>query len=337
MALRLIEITLPEADQAAEALLQGESIIRVWQHRFSEASIHVRVLCPAESVEAFLDSLEKRYASTEGFRAILLTVDAVIPRPVAPPGKAPLPTKAPASKQEARPNRVSREELYAAITESSRLSPIYMGMGVLSTILAASGLMRNSIAVEIGAMVLAPLLGPHMALSLATTLADIQLARRALKAATVGILTAFALAVAIALILRIHPDSTEIVSRTKVGLGDVGLALVSGIAGALAFTSGVSATLIGVMVAVALMPPLVACGLLLGAGRFDLALGALTLLLTNLICVNLAGVTTFLVQGVRPLSWWEANRAKKATRFAILWWAGLLAALIAVIMYSHGR
>ena len=68
-------------------------------------------------------------------------------------------------------------------------------------------------------------------------------------------------------------------------------------------------------------------GLLLGGGHPAPATGALSLFLMNLICVNLAGVTTFLVQGIRPATWWEKDRASKATRIAIGLWGVLLAAL----------
>ncbi|HAT2140623.1 TPA: DUF389 domain-containing protein, partial [Legionella pneumophila] len=99
------------------------------------------------------------------------------------------------------------------------------------------------------------------------------------------------------------------------------------------FTTGVSAALIGVMVSVALLPPLlVACGLLLGAGYGVLALGALYLFLMNFVCVNLSGVAMFLVQGIRPLSWWERGRAKKATLIAIGLWSITLASLIILIL-----
>jgi uncharacterized membrane protein len=66
-----------------------------------------------------------------------------------------------------------------------------------------------------------------------------------------------------------------------------------------------------------------------------MALGAMLLLLTNLICVNLAGVVTFLARGIRPLTWWEANRAKKATRQAIAIWTILLTILAVVILLSQ--
>ena len=338
MALRLVGISLPETDQrGAEALLEGEAILCVWRQGLSDARILLHVLLAAEAVEALLDGLEKQYSSTEGFRVILLPVEAALPRPKEPEEKPPPPSLAPTPEQSAKPERISREELYAEITESSRLSTVYLAMVVLSTIVAVIGLMRNNVAIEIGAMVLAPLLGPNMALSLATTLGDLKLARRALKAAGAGILTAFVLSVGIALLFRVNPNSPEIISRTIVGLGDVGLALASGVAGALAFTTGVSATLVGVMVAVALLPPLVSFGLLLGAGHSVAALGALLLLLTNLICVNLAGVVTFMVQGIHPSRWWEAARAKKATRFAVATWAALLLALVGVILLSQKK
>jgi uncharacterized membrane protein len=120
-----------------------------------------------------------------------------------------------------------------------------------------------------------------------------------------------------------------------VGLGDVAVGLAAGSAAALSLTTGLLSALIGVMVAVALLPPLVTLGMLLGAGRWQLALGALLLLLVNLICINLAGVVTFLARGIRPLTWWEEKKAKKATRMAISIWTILLLALVAVILLSQ--
>ena len=88
------------------------------------------------------------------------------------------------------------------------------------------------------------------------------------------------------------------------------------------------------MVAVALMPPLVVCGMLIGAKKFSLALGALLLVATNVICVNLTGVLTFLFQGIRPKTWWETGRAKTATRIAILLWGGLFVSLILLLLFA---
>ena len=207
-------------------------------------------------------------------------------------------------------------------------------MVILSSIVAAIGLLRSNVAIIIGAMVIAPLIGPNVALSLATTLGDINLARDSLKTTTLGTGIAFLLAVIIGFLFVVHPDIPEIASRTVIGVGDIILALAAGSAGALAFTTGVPASLIGVMVAVALLPPLVTCGMLVGSGHWQEAVNALLLVLTNIICINLAGVVTFLLQGIKPITWWEADKAKKATYRALFIWLFLFTALLSIVIFS---
>jgi uncharacterized hydrophobic protein (TIGR00341 family) len=207
-------------------------------------------------------------------------------------------------------------------------------MVLLSTIVAAIGLLHNNIPVIIGAMVIAPLLGPIMALALATTLGDMDLTKNSLKVNLAGIGVALLLSIVLGAFLSVDPSIPTIAARTNIGVEDVVLALAAGCAGSLAFTTGAPAILIGVMVAVALLPPLVTSGLLLGAGHFWLAAGALWLLLTNMICINLAGVVTFWAQGIQPLNWWEANIAKRATRLSIISCGALLAVLIFLIIWA---
>ena len=127
---------------------------------------------------------------------------------------------------------------------------------VLSTLVAAIGLVRGDIAVIIGAMVIAPLLGPNVALALAVTLGDGTLAVRALKTIAAGVATAAVVSVLMGVILPVDPSVPEIASRTDASFSDLALALAAGSAGALAFTTGIPTALIGVMVAVALLPPL---------------------------------------------------------------------------------
>ena len=141
-------------------------------------------------------------------------------------------------------------------------------------------------------------------------------------------------AIVVGLVFPVDPTVPAIASRTQVSFADLALALAAGSAGAFAFTSGLSGPVIGVMVAVALMPPLVVSGMLLGAGDVLLACRALLLTAANVICVNLAGVATFLAQGVGPLRWWEAERAKKATHKAIVLWTFLLAALVIILFFT---
>ena len=136
--------------------------------------------------------------------------------------------------------------------------------------------------------------------------------------------TALVIAVLAGVLLPVDPTVSEIAGRTDVSLGDIVLALAAGAAGTLAFTQGLSAAVIGVMVAVALLPPIVAAGLLVGAGEMALSYGAFLLAAVNVTCVNLAGVVTFLAQRVRPRTWWEAERATRAAKVAVASWIGML-------------
>jgi uncharacterized hydrophobic protein (TIGR00341 family) len=336
MSLRLIQLFLPDSElQDALQLLEDKAVPQMWHEHMGGKNIHIQILIPADQAEDVLDTLEKKYTKTEGFRILLLPVEAAIPRPDIPKKKTPPVGSGEQSKKEgAKPVRISRAELYADIAHAAEPSRVYLILVMLSTIVAALGLMRDSEVIVIAAMVLAPLLGPNVALALGTTLGDIQLSRKAIQAIFMGSGTALLLAVAAGLLVSIDPEIPGLLSRTQVDISDIILALSAGGAAVLSFTSGLMSALIAVMVAVALLPPLVTMGIFLGAGRFELALGAFLLLMTNLICVNLAGVLTFLLQGVRPLTWWEASKAKKATRQAILLWSIMLMGLAVVILLS---
>ena len=335
MALRLLEMVLPEKDSAGvRELLNHCKVLEHRQIRLADREVLVRILLDAEESELVLDLLEKRYTGVEGNRVVILPVEATLPRDEPAPEPEPEPNATPEQSPtvEKPPERIGREELYEDIKNGARLSRVYMTMVALSTVVAAIGLNQNSVAIIIGAMVIAPLLGPNVALSLGITLGDLSLLRHGLLTALAGVVAALVLSVILGMLLNVDPTLSEMASRTRVELGDVAVALASGSAGALAFTTGVSATLIGVMVAVALLPPLVTSGLLLGGGHLALALGALSLFLVNLICVNLAGVTTFLLQGIKPTSWWEKDRAVIATRVAIGLSVTLLAVLVGMIL-----
>lgn len=332
MALRMIEMVLPEkVGEEVRALLKDRKMLEHRQVRLGDGEVLVRLLLDAEESEGVLDLLEQRYTGGASVRVVILPVEATLPRaePAVAPESVTDDSEAP---EEKTPERIGREELYEDIKDAARCSHVYLAMAALATVVASVGLGYDSVAVIIGAMVVAPLLGPNMAMALGTALGDLPLVKRAFLTGLAGIATAAVLSVIIGALVHVDPTLKEVASRTRVGAGDVAVALASGCAGALAFTTGVSATLIGVMVAVALLPPLVACGLLLGGGHPALALGSLSLFLMNLICINLAGVTTFIVQGIRPVTWFEKGRATTATCVAIGMWVVLLTALVGTIL-----
>jgi len=338
MTLRLIEIFLSlEKTEKLIAILDEVTESEILHQVATNGKVNVKVLIPAEQSESLLDKLEEAFAHRDEFRIVIQSIEAIVPRvlpsqddfPTAekPVDEKPVSVKLP---------RVSREELYSDVLEAGQLSHTFIIMVVLSSVVAAIGLIRGNTAIVIGAMVIAPLLGPNMALALAATLGDFKLAGKAKKANIFGILTPIVLSACIGFMLRFDPmTSEEISSRTVVSIADIVLALAAGCAGTLSFTLATASALIGVMVAVALLPPLVASGLLFGAGNWQAGLGALLLAATNLICINLAGVTTFLFQGIRPLKWWQQNTAKKASIRAMIIWIVLLAILITLIMIAY--
>ncbi len=337
MALRLIEMACPEEKRPeVDELLSQFEPLGVWHDQLLDRQVLLMVLVQAEKAEAVLDRLQSTYGHREGFRVLLLEVQAAVPRPA--PTEA---EQAAARQPKFGPARISRQELDAQVRASARLNGVFLAMILLSSLVAAIGMWRDNAAVIIGAMVIAPLLGPNIALAFATALGNVELGLRALKTALAGIGAALVVAVLLGLVLPIEggperlASGSELLLRTHAGLADIVLALAAGTAGALAFTTGIHTPLVGVMVAVALLPPLVASGLCAGLGRWPMAMGAFLLFLTNLICINLAGVATFLVHGIRPRTWWEADKARRAARSALGVWLLLLAALAVAIILAQ--
>ena len=275
------------------------------------------------------NNFQKDICKNENFRLVVLPVEASLP---------PIQEKEVESSAEEIHNitpRISRDELYEDLAEGSKLNLIYVIMVALSTIVAAIGLIRNDVTIIIGAMLIAPLLSPNVALALACVLGHRELAKHSLKTIATGIAIACVLSIILGSIFEIDPNIAQIASRTHVGLSDLILALIVGTAGALSFTTGVSSVVVGVMVAVALLPPLVVTGLLLGAGNARAAFGSLMLIVMNVTCINLSAMLTFLAQKIRPRTWWEEKRAHQASRTAAFIWIGMLIILIGLILLNQ--
>ena len=206
---------------------------------------------------------------------------------------------------------------------------------VFSTIVATIGLIEDNVAVLIGAMVIAPLLGPNIALAFGTALGDRVLITRALKTNLTGMLLALGLALLIGLLWPVNIESRELMARTDVGLDGIVLALVSGAAAVLSLTTDLSSTLVGVMVAVAILPPTATLGLMIASGNYHLALGAGLLLAVNVVSVNLAAKLVLLLKGVKPRTWLEKTRARQSILAYISFWLIILLILVAAMHIYH--
>lgn len=339
MPLRLLRTIVPRDDRERTLEILAERSVEPLSDRdVGDDHSLVESLIDAQGSEELLDDLEKAFGEREGFRMLLLPVEAAIPRrdkeeekePEGPDGgdvgegeeggPGPLP-------------RVSREELYEDLAGTVVLNGTYLLLAALASVVATVGILGDDTPVIIGAMVIAPLLGPLVTLAFATTLADPDLARGAVVAGVAGTVLALAIAAGAGWLAPVDPSMPQIASRIRLGYGDLILALASGSAGVLSLTAGVAEAVVGVMVAVALLPPLVVAGLLLGAGFVPEAAQAFLAFVAYIIGINLAGVVTFLAQGVAPLSWWEADRARKATRWAIGIWIVLLVGLAGLVAW----
>ena len=345
MTYRLIILILPKGSiEKVKNLLYRYDVLESWTVE-TEGKTVTNIIIRREKTESLLNTLQKEFSNLENFSINLLPIEASIPIPE--PIKDTLNKSKPEDKETVEEltdrigpqelvNRLSRHEIYADISDIAQLSKVFIVMVILSSIVGAIGVLNNNVAVIIGAMVIAPLLGPNTALSLATVLGDVDLAKSAIKTNFFGIFTALILSTILGTILTVNPTIPEILLRTHAGLGSVTLALASGIAGALSFTVGFRSTLIGVMVALALLPPLVTSGLLLGSGHLSLALGAFLLFLINLVCVNLSGVITFVIQNIHPIKEDRIELAKKWTYTAITIWSILLSIFIISILFYRG-
>jgi len=323
MPIRRIDITLPSGDQTTVAQLCGEDICTMDSSEFalSDGRRFLTLLLDADAIEPVLDRLHERFEGNEQFRAAVMEVLARLPDPAEEAdNKQPINAEEDEEETSNGNGRIARNELIEQLKPGTQVGPLYLLTVFLSAVIAAAGLVRDSAAVVIGAMVIAPLLLPNMSLALATTLGDLRMGWRSLRTNAAGVALVLAFAVGVGLIVPFDETVRQIAMRTEVGVSDIAIALAAGTAGAVAVSSGVSANLIGVMVAVALLPPMVTLGLLLGAGHFQLASGTGILLAINIACVNLAAVATFLARGVRPNRDQDRAFARSASMIALVMW-----------------
>ena len=322
MTQRVIKIILPEQhEKKAMELLGSQDNLIFWQEESSGTNFVASALTDLGHSEKLMDLFEKQFSYVEGFKLIPFPVEASVPRLDVSDESAFDSNLDKAKTEEKKTIRISREELYSDIVDSTELSNIFVLMTILSTVVVAIGLLKNNVAVISGAMVIAPFLGPNVALALSTNLAEHKLGINALKTLLSGVLIVLLLSAGMGYFFKTDPTIPEIAMRTRANLSDIILALASGCAGVLAFTTGLSSAVIGVMVAVALLPPLTVYGLLLGTGQIKEAIGALLLFITNIICINLAGVITFLFQGVSPE--FGGRQTKLRRQLVKLWCCGL--------------
>lgn len=194
-------------------------------------------------------------------------------------------------------------QLNKALWEDSRIDRPYLVQVLAACLIASFGLLANSVAVIIGAMIIAPLMLPIRAIAWAAIGGDWRLFRRGILALGWGIVLAVSLATCVGFWARIPAFGSEVLARGNPNLLDLGVALAAGAVSAYAMLQPkVSGTVAGTAIAVALMPPACTVGLAISQGYWVLAQGALLLLLTNLCGIALAAAIAFWILGeIAPL------------------------------------
>lgn len=326
--MKLIDITCHPA--ASPRLIKLLDKHQAWLYRQADLKDEhkhwIQVTLHDSQVQQALDQIQEvSQDCPDQVQVMVLEVESVIPDPEA--------SKNDSSEQDG--SITYREQLYQTIEQNARLNVNYLVLVALSTVVAAIGMIEDNVAIIIGGMVIAPLLGPNLALGLATALADLELMKKSLISGIAGVSLAIGLAMLIALVVPIDISVGELQSRTYVELPAVVLALASGAAAALSVTTGVASVLVGVMVAVALLPPAVVFGLMLVLGHFDLALGAGLLLAVNIVSVNLSSKIVFFLKGIRPRTNVEQENAKRSLMIYFVIWMITLGLLIAAIYLTQ--
>lgn len=212
----------------------------------------------------------------------------------------------------------------------------FAALMMLSTAIAVLGILADSTAVVIGAMLVAPLMLPVLGVAAAIVMGwPLRIVNRSILVA-VGSALAVLLAAVISFLIpgRMDPLPAELLARTSPNVLDLGIALAAGTAGAYGQVRRHAAdALTGVAVAVALLPPLAVVGITLQLTEWQMAVGAMLLFLANVVGIVIAASVTFLAAGFVP------GRNPLKGRTAILRsvsWAAI-AAIIVVLPMQFGR
>ena len=198
--------------------------------------------------------------------------------------------------------KVDYPEVRVRIEANALPSKMYFIMNILSAIIASYGLVTNSAAVVIGAMLVAMMLGPITGVALAIIDYRAPLLRKSLITVIAGISLVVLVGFIVGWLHKDQPLTAEILSRTQPTSMDLMIALAGGTAGAYAMVSPhLSVAVVGVAVATALVPPLAASGILFANNEIQLGFGALLLAITNIIAIQFTNALVLWVLGFRRL------------------------------------
>ena len=206
-------------------------------------------------------------------------------------------------------NQTDYADLYEKLQAGSRWNSDFILMLSLAAAIASLGLLQSSPAVVIGSMLLAPLMTPMIGMGLALNQGNAKLASTCFRTISLGFLTALGISVATGVVTPGAELTPEIVARTEPNILDLLIALLSGAAAAYSLARpNVAASIAGVAIATALVPPLCSAGISLAYAQFPEAIGAFFLLVANVLTIILAAAGTFSMMGLSSLTYSAPRR-----------------------------
>ena len=328
VSLQIIEAYIPEnIFRQIEKDIQQFEHVSYWKGNTSPDHVQIRLLIDSMKTEEVLNYFERSSMNHQGMEVLLFPVEAYISEK----GRH----KKESTDKKASLERASRQELYSNMGASSKVSIGYIIFVVISAIVVAIGLIKDSPSIVIGGMVIAPLLGPVIGVAFASILGDFKLLRRALLSVVIGIVLAAFIAIVLGRCFGIPVNSHEFISRTSVSISDMVLALASGIAGAVSTMRKFPSALVGVMVAVALLPPVAVMGMSGAAFLWPQALQAMLLLLINISSILLSAVIVFSITGIRPINYEEIQIANNSRKFSLIFVGMIVLLLLGAVIYVN--
>ena len=333
--MRLLQVTIPTGKrERVLGVLEDYDIDYVVTdetgHRGYTAIVHFPL--PAEAVQDVLDDL-KGAGLTEDAYTVVMGAETVVSRKFDKLRKQ--------YESDVNAEQVARAELQTTAESQVRSLPTYVVLTIVSAVIATVGLLLDSPAVVVGSMVIAPLIGPAMSASVGTVMDDAGLVNRGIKLQLLGIVLAVASAALFALFVQVTSlvppglDPTtigQVQARLSPDFLSLVVALGAGIAGAMSLTAGVSSALVGVMIAVALIPPAATMGIGIAYGLPVVALSSGVLTLVNVLSINLAALVVFWFAGYRPQNFLRHEGAYTRTAKRV----GVLLVAIAILSLFLG-
>jgi uncharacterized hydrophobic protein (TIGR00341 family) len=230
------------------------------------------------------------------------------------------------------------ERLVESTERYTRLSRDVLTMALFATMIALAGLFLDNVTILIGAMLLSPLLGPINAFAVNANLGRIRKLARSQAAVLLLLAAIIILAAAITFlasqIVELPASTTQIVIRNHATLTDILIALILGLAAGIALFVGFPEILVGVAIAVAIVPPAAVSGIGLALFDINLFLGALILTLIYLFGLQLGSTLMLRIRGVLPRRYYQQTEARKRSAYSLLILAVLLVILSLIVILS---